>query len=150
MDSWPLILIQYILTNKLLIITLYQSKVLVQIKRFIITFNMNSRLKFHPLWLLNNIFSQTCSNRNGGDKDDKCLPSLLHFWGPYVYCMLKVKEMTVRCVSVYIIDGFLGSCFISQLDPLTHFYMTGYCLNTHCLLFCSVWPLNTSDTALGA
>lgn len=66
----------------------------------------------------------TSSNKNdtnGEDNDDKCLPSLSHVWGPCVYVCWK-KEMTVGCCSVHI-DGFLGTCFMSCLGPLTYFWV---------------------------
>lgn len=57
-------------------------------------------------------------------------------------CMLKVKEMTDGRFSVYI-DGFLGTCFMLHLDPLTHF--CDWLLSEHplslillCLTFTSI------------
>lgn len=102
MDSWPLILMQYILVHHSI-----------------------SFYSVGTLWLLKKTFSlvlnfQQTEMTSWADKDDKHSPSFLYSWGPYIYCMLKEKEMTVGCFSVYT-DGLLGTCFMPHLNPLTHF-----------------------------
>lgn len=67
-------------------------------------------------------FSSNKSDINGGDNDDKCsnaYPVFYMFEVP-MWMYAEKKDMTVGCCSVHI-DGFLDTCFMSCLGPLTHF-----------------------------